>query len=134
MKRNKVILYLIGIVVGIVLYQIISASFAQPGMEQWEGKYEEIGYYRNENNTGPVVRVLAVKVLDQDEKWMKAFADSQPHSKYGRTHVFFFSEDLSGKIELNPKAPFFPEEFRQFLLAEYEKTPMGESRFLYLNP
>lgn len=134
MKRNKVILYLIGIVVGIVLYQIISASFSQPGKEQWEGKYEEIGYYRNENNTGPVVRVMAVRVLDRDEKWMKAFADSQPHSKYGRTQVFFFSEDVSGNIALNPTAPFFSEEFRPYLLAEYEKTPMGESRFLYLKP
>ena len=134
MKRNKVILYLIGIVVGIVIYQIISASFSQPGKEQWEGKYEEIGYYRNENNTGPVVRVMAVRVLDRDEKWMKAFAEAQPHSKYGRTHVFFFSDDVSDKIKLNPKAPFYSEEFSSFLLAEYEKTPMGESRFLYMNP
>ena len=125
---------MIGIVVGIVIYQIISASFSQPGKEQWEGKYEEIGYYRNENNTGPVVRVMAVRVLDRDEKWMKAFADSQPHSKYGRTHVFFFAEDLSDKIQLSPTAPFFSEEFRPFLLAEYEKSPMGESRFLYLKP
>lgn len=134
MKRNKVILYLIGIVVAIVLYQIISASFSQPGLEQWEGKYHEIGYYRNENNTGPVVRVMAVRVLDTDEKWMKEFADIQPHAKYGRTHVFFFSEGIPDKIELNPTAPFFPEEFRPFLMAEYEKTPMGESRFLYLKP
>lgn len=125
---------MIGIVVGIVIYQIISASFSQPGKEQWEGKYEEIGYYRNENNTGPVVRVMAVRVLDRDEKWMKAFADSQPHSKYGRTHVFFFAEDLSDKIQLSPTAPFFSEEFRPFLLAEYEKSPMGESRFMYLKP
>ena len=125
---------MIGIVVGIVIYQIISASFSQPGKEQWEGKYEEIGYYRNENNTGPVVRVMAVRVLDRDEKWMKAFADSQPYSKYGRTHVFFFAEDLSDKIQLSPTAPFFSEEFRPFLLAEYEKSPMGESRFMYLKP
>jgi hypothetical protein len=134
LKRNKVIFYLIGAIVGIVLYQIISASFSHPGKEQWVGKYEEIGYYRNENNTGPVVRLIAVKVLDRDEKWMRAFADSQPHSKYGRTHVFFFSNGIAGKIELNPTEPFFSEEFRPFLLAEYEKSPMGESRFLYIKP
>lgn len=134
MKRNKAILYLIMIVVGIVIYQIINASISQPGKEQWEGKYEEIGYYRNENNTGPVIRVMAVRVFDRDEKWMKAFADAQPHSKYGRTHVFFFSEDVAGKIELNPTSPFFPEKFRSSLLAEFEKTPMGESRFLSVNP
>lgn len=134
MKRNKVVQYAIGIVIGIVIYQIINASLSQPGLEQWEDKYEEIGYFRNENNTGPVVRVMAVKVSDQDASWMEEFADAQPHSKYGRTHVFFFSEGVSGKIELSPTAPFFSEEYRPYLLAEYEKTPMGESRFLYVSP
>ncbi|MBC6366963.1 hypothetical protein DDT91_09180 [Algoriphagus sp. AK58] len=123
-----------GILVGIVIYQIINSSLSQPGLEQWEGKYEEIGYFRNENNTGPVVRVLAVRVLDESPSWMKEFADAQPHSKYGKTHVFFFSGNLSEKLLLNPKAPFFDEKYRVFLLAEYEKTPMGESRFSFTNP
>lgn len=125
---------MIGIVVGIVIYQIINASISQPGLEQWEGKYEEIGFYRNENNTGPVVRIYAIRVLDETPSWMKEFADAQPHSKYGRTHVFFFSKNLSEKVSLNPTEPFFEEKYRGFLLAEYEKTPMGESRFSYTNP
>ena len=125
---------MIGALVAIVLYQIFSSSFSQPGLEQWEGKYEEIGYYRNENNTGPVVRVLAVRVLDSSPSWMKEFADVQPHSKYGRTHVFFFSEEVSGKFDLSPTPPFFPDAYRPHLLATYEKTPMGESRFSYTNP
>lgn len=134
MKRNKVILYALGLLVGIVIYQIINASFSQPGLEQWEGKYEEIGFYRNENNTGPVVRVFAIRALDENKAWMKDFADAQPHSKYGKTHVFFFSRDLTEKITLNPTEPFFDQKYRAFLLAEYEKTPMGESRFSFTNP
>ena len=134
MKRNKVLQYAIGIVIGIVIYQIINASLSQPGLEQWKEKYEQIGYYRNENNTGPVVRVMAIKVSDQDASWMEEFADAQPHSKYGRTHVFFFSSEVSGKIELSPTAPFFSAEYQPYLLAEYEKSPMGESQFLYVNP
>lgn len=134
MKRNKVILYALGLLVGIVIYQIINASLSQPGLEQWEGKYEEIGFYRNENNTGPVVRVFAIRALDENKAWMKDFADAQPHSKYGKTHVFFFSKDLADKLTLNPKEPFFDQKYRAFLLAEYEKTPMGESRFSFTNP
>ncbi|PZV76756.1 hypothetical protein CLV31_12338 [Algoriphagus aquaeductus] len=134
MKRNKVILYALGLLVGIVIYQIFNASLSQPGLEQWEGKYEEIGFYRNENNTGPVVRVFAIRALDENPGWMKGFADAQPHSKYGKTHVFFFSKDLSDKLTLNPKEPFFDPKYREFLLAEYEKTPMGESRFTFSNP
>ncbi len=125
---------MIGGIIAIVLYQIVSSSFSQPGLDQWAGKYEEIGYYRNENNTGPVVRILAVRVLDPSPTWMKEFADAQPHSKYGRTHVFFFSEEVSRKMDLSPTAPYFPEVYRPQLIATFEKTPMGESRFSYTNP
>lgn len=124
---------MIGGAVGILLYQIINSTLSQPGLERFEGKYEEIGFYRNENNTGPVLRVYAVRVLDSDPSWMEEFADSQPHTKYGKTLVFFFSEKLTQQIELSPTEPFFSSEFQEFLLAEFEKTPMGESRFQYSN-
>ncbi|MFN3997183.1 hypothetical protein [Algoriphagus sp.] len=133
MKRNKLIFYLIGGIVLIVLFQIVSSSLSQPGLERFEGKYEEIGFYRNENNTGPVLRIYAIRALDSDTSWMKDFADAQPHTKYGKTLVFFFSEKHSQKIELSPTEPYFPLEFQEFLLAAYEKTPMGESRFQLLN-
>lgn len=124
---------MIGASVGVLLYQIINSTLSQPGLERFEGKYEEIGFYRNENNTGPVLRIYAVRVLDPDPLWMKEFADAQPHTKYGKTLVFFFSEKLTQQIELSPKEPFFSPELREYLLAEFEKTPMGESRFQYSN-
>lgn len=98
-------------------------------MERFEGKYKELGKYRNENNTGPVVRIFAVKALDADEKWMREFGDAQPHTKYGKTIVFFFSEEIDQEIELSPKEPYFPTELEGSVLATYEKTPMGEVRF-----
>ena len=118
----------------ILVYQIVSSSLSQPGLEQYEGKYEEVGFYRNENNTGPVVRIYAIRVLDTDDAWMRDFADAQPHTKYGRTLVFFFSPDLREKVSLSPQEPFFPEEFQPFLLAQFEKTPMGEGRFSTVKP
>jgi hypothetical protein len=134
LKRNKLIFYLIGAVIIVLVYQIVSSSLSQPGLEQYEGKYEEIGFYRNENNTGPVVRIYAIRVLDTDNAWMRDFADAQPHTKYGRTLVFFFSSELDEKVTLSPQDPFFPEQFQPFLLAEFEKTPMGEGRFSNVKP
>ena len=134
LNRNKVILKLLALVILLVVIWIFQASFSQPGKERWEGKYEEIGYFRNENNTGPIVRVLAVRVLDKDPQWMQEFGDAQPHSKYGRTVVLFFKDSVSGEIELGPKEPFFPEDFLPFLLAKYEKTPMAELKFLVVAP
>lgn len=125
---------MIGAVVLIILFQIVSSSLSQPGLQQFEGKYEEIGFYRNENNTGPVFRIYAIRVLDSDPAWMKDFADAQPHTKYGKTLIFFFSDQLNQKVELSHQEPYFSQDFRDFLLAEYEKTPMGESRFQFTNP
>jgi hypothetical protein len=134
LKRNKVIFYLIGFVVLILLVQIIRSSFSNPGVQAFEGKYEELGFYRNENNTGPVVRVYAIRVLDSEMDWMRKFAEAQPHTKYGRTLVFFFSPDLKQKVELSPQEPFFSAELQPYLLARFEKTPMGEGRFAQVNP
>lgn len=112
-----------------IFFQIIRSSLSQPGNERFEGKYEQLGFYRNENNTGPVQRVFAVKVLDADTEWMKEFGEAQPHTKYGKTFVFFFSGEVPSTFDLSAKEPYFSSEYLPFLVAKYEKTPMGESRF-----
>ncbi|TDQ15146.1 hypothetical protein DFQ04_3032 [Algoriphagus boseongensis] len=118
----------------IILLQIIRTSFSGPGLERFEGKLEEVGFFRNENNTGPVLRVYAVKVIEADRETMRAFADAQPHTKYGRTLVFFFSDQIPEKVELAPVEPYFPQEYLPLLLAKFEKTPMGEGRFEVVQP
>lgn len=105
-------------------------SLTQPGLEQFEGKYTPISNYRNENNTGPVVRIIAVKALDTDQEWMRAFGDFQPHTKYGRTLVFFFSEEVTQKISLSPTPPYFSSGYIPYLIATYEKGPMGDVKFI----
>ena len=98
-------------------------------MERFEGKYEELGTYRNENNTGPIVRLYAVKVLDNSNEWMEEYGNSLPHNKYGRTMVFFFEDEIDQDIPLSPKEPYYSEVLKSYLVASYEKTPMGEVRF-----
>lgn len=129
MKSSRIIFWIIGVVVLALIFFIAIESFTQPGVERFEGKYEELGKYRNENNTGPVVRIFAVKALDSDEKWMREFGDAQPHTKYGKTIVFFFTEVADQEVELSPKEPYYSPELEKYLLATYEKTPMGEVRF-----
>lgn len=113
---------------------IIQASFSQPGMERFEGKFEELGFYRNENNTGPVLRIFAVRTLDANPSLMKEFGEAQPHTKYGRTLVFYFSPELKEKVTLSPQKPYFPAEFGPYLLAQFERTPMGEVQFSQVKP
>jgi hypothetical protein len=129
LKSSKVIYYILGLVIVIVVIMIAKESFIQPGLERFEGKYKTLGTYRNENNTGPVIRLFAVKSLDSDYLWMEEYGNSLPHTKYGRTIVFFFSDNLDQEVKLSPKAPHYKQSLQPFLIASYEKTPMGEIRF-----
>ncbi|MDN3205541.1 hypothetical protein [Algoriphagus sediminis] len=102
-------------------------SFSQPGLEKFEGKIEELDFYRNENNTGPIVRIYAVKVLDANEELMKSYGNSMPHSKYGTTRVYFLSDALKGQPELRSTSPFLSGEFQAEVLATYTKSSMGST-------
>ena len=133
MKSSKIIFRLLVVIVTALVAYFMMESFSQPGLERFDGKYKELGKYRNENNTGPVIRVFAVKALDPNENWMKEYGDAQPHTKYGKTIVFFFSEDFDQKIELSPKEPYINQNLESYVLYTFEKTPMGEVRFKQAN-
>ncbi|MEP0711860.1 MAG: hypothetical protein ABJC55_08050, partial [Algoriphagus sp.] len=109
---------------------IAKESFFQPGIERFEGKYKELSTYRNENNTGPVVRIYAVQALDNSQEWMREYGDAMPHTKYGRTVVFFFSDQIDQAIDLSPTDPYFSPELWQYVHATYKKSPMGDVSFI----
>lgn len=129
MKSTRLIFYILTAAVAILVIFIAKESFFQPGQERFEGKFNLLEAYRNENNTGPVIRIYAVTALDPDLGWMEAYGNSLPHTKYGKTIVFFFSAEGKSPLELSPKAPYFNEDLKPYLLASYEKTPMAEVRF-----
>lgn len=129
MKSARLIYIVLVCIVLVLVIFIAKESFFQPGVERFEGKYKELGTYRNENNTGPIVRLYAVKVLDNNNEWMEAYGNSLPHNKYGRTMVFFFEDEIDQDVPLSPKEPYYPEVLKSYLVASYEKTPMGEVRF-----
>ncbi|MCE7054357.1 hypothetical protein LZF95_06700 [Algoriphagus sp. AGSA1] len=129
MKSSKLIFYILaGVVIALVIL-IARESFFQPGMERFDGKFEELGHYRNENNTGPVVRVYAIKALDTSKEWMREYGDAMPHTKYGRTVLFFFNEEIGQEVKLSPTDPYFPEDMRPYVIATYQKSPMGDVSF-----
>ena len=129
MKSSKFIFYIIaGAVIALVI-MIAKESFFQPGMERFDGKYKELGNYRNENNTGPVVRIYAVKALDRSKDWMREYGDAMPHTKYGRTVVFFFNGEIDQEIDLSPTDPYFVQGMQPYVIATYQKSPMGEVSF-----
>ncbi len=113
---------------------IVKESFSGKGVADYQDKFEEIGYFRNENNTGPILRVYAFRTKEQDPEVLKSFADLLPHTKYGRTLVFFVAETWKEPVVLSPESPYFPELLRSHLFAKYEKTPMGEQQLELVGP
>lgn len=104
-------------------------AFSQPGVQDLRGGFEEVAVYRNENNTGPVIRVYAVAVTDTVDAEMEAYGNYMPHTKYGNTKVYFFPKGKPMPKELFPGEENFPAEYQPNVLAKYEKNAMGKVTF-----
>jgi hypothetical protein len=125
----KSVFYLIGILVAALMVWIVIDTVSQPGEEGLQQQYEELGFYRNENNTGPVIRVYSVYASDTLWADMQAYGDLKPHTKYGNTKVFFFQDKNMAPKILQGTEPYFDQTKHTNCLAQYEKTAMGEVRF-----
>lgn len=123
---RTIFLALIGLVIGYIVYDSIS----EPGIDDLAGKYREVAVYRNENNTGPIVRIYAVAVSDT-MRWeeMRKYGDLMLHTKYGTTKVYFFPEGKPAPSALSRTKPNFDARFEPYCLAMYEKDAMSQVTF-----
>ena len=126
---TKQIKFILIAFVAALLVWFIWDAFNQPGVNDLKGGFEEVASYRNENNTGPIIRVYAVTVADPAHTEMEAYGNFMPHTKYGNTKVYFFPKGKSVPKEVFPGEENIPAEFQQNIIAEYEKDAMGNVRF-----
>jgi len=127
MRRNYLFYAILLVVVAVVAW-VISDTVSQPGVGDLSGQYEELAFERNENNTGPVVRIYLVYTPESNWEEMEVYGNFMPHTKYGITRVFFVNGRLEGKIALDLKYPHIPDEIQKICIGLYEKSPMGEVR------
>jgi len=122
--------YLFIIVAVAGLFWMLKDSFTQPGVKDLKGNFKEAAFYRNENNTGPVIRIYAVSVIDTLYKEMLAYGDLMPHTKYGTTTVYFFSNSLPVPNTLVSDTPHFNPAFAANCIGVYEKNGMSQVSFM----
>lgn len=122
--------YIFFFVILMAVIFIVGQSLTQPGVADLEGEFEEVAFYRNENNTGPVIRIYAVAVSDTSRAELKKYAGFMPHNKYGNTKVFFFLKSKPYPKTVTPGDESFKEEFEKFVLAKYEKDGLGRESFI----
>jgi len=121
--------YLLIIAVIAGLAWMLKDSFTQPGVKDLKGNFTETAFYRNENNTGPVLRVYAVSVSDTLYKEMLKYGDLMPHTKYGTTTVYFFNNNLSFPKSLKGDEPHFDQAFSANCIGVYQKNGMSKVSF-----
>jgi hypothetical protein len=128
MKKLKSIhiLALAGLLLAIF---IVINSMSQPGVQDLEGNFEQVAMYRNENNTGPVIRLYAVTVNDTLWTEMEQYGNFMPHTKYGITKVYFFLEGSPTPANLQPGQPLAPA-YAPYCIATYEKDAMSGVAFI----
>ena len=126
---TKQVKLLLSVAVGFLLIWFVWDAFSQPGVGDLKGGFEERAFYRNENNTGPVIRVYAVTVADPESAEMEAYGNYMPHTKYGNTKVYFFRQNKPFPKQVFPGEENFPTEFQQNVVATYEKDAMGQVTF-----
>ncbi|MVN77972.1 hypothetical protein GO988_16705 [Hymenobacter sp. HMF4947] len=120
--------YVVGAIV-LLLGWFVFDSLSQPGVGDLPGNFQEVATYRNENNTGPIVRVYAVTVADTLWRAMRQYGDFMPYTKYGNTKVYFFRQGQPVPTQVQPGEQNFSPEFNANCLAKYEKEVMGNVSF-----
>lgn len=124
MKLKHILIIVAIALIGWFVYD----SLSQPGPQDLEGNFKETAFYRNENNTGPIIRIYAVTVSDTLWSQMQQYGDFMPHTKYGNTKVYFF---LEGKAPttVQPDIPNIAVNFQSNCIALYEKDAMSQVNF-----
>lgn len=129
MAGKKLYGFVGAVVAGLFLF-IIWNTLSQPGVQDLEGGFNKVAFYRNENNTGPILRIYAVTVEDTLWEEMKKYGEFMPHTKYGTTRVYFFREDQPYPTELSPQQNNFDPALQKYCLGKYEKDAMGQVSFV----
>lgn len=124
MRFNKQRIFLTFITL-IIIALIFNVVFTQSGIEDLKGGFVEVAQYRNENNTGPVQRIYAVKVTDTSGAQLIDYGNLMPHNKYGNTKVYFFLSGVEAPTTLTPGDVNFDIKYNSSCFALYEKSAMG---------
>lgn len=121
-NKKNLLLLVLAVIIGYIVYD----STSQPTVADLEGGFREVAMYRNENNTGPIVRVYAVSVQDTLSKDMLKYGDLMPYTKYGTTTVYFFDDAKPFPKSLAANEPHFDPKFSPNCLAVYRKDANGQ--------
>lgn len=116
----------------IILFSIVLVAFmvwnilTEPGITDLQGNFKEVAFIRNEQNSGPVNRIYAVTVNGEYWKEMEQYGNYMPHTKYGITRIYFFSNKKQYPTKLILSDNNIGDSFKENCIGIYEKNGMSQ--------
>ncbi len=103
------------------------SALSTPGVKDLNGNLRETAFLRNEQNTGPIVRIYAVTMDEENWESMEKYGNYMPHNKYGTTRVYFFLSDnpFRGKLQIEDQN--IENAYQKQCIALYEKDGMSQT-------
>ncbi len=124
MKRYKVYILLL---FALIIIAIIWNTLTEPGIKDLQSDFKEVAFIRNEQNTGPVVRIYAVSLKTENWEEIEQYGNYMPHTKYGTTRIYFFQNNSDLPKELNFGEINIAERYKKYCIAIYEKDGMSQT-------
>lgn len=124
MKKYKVHILVISV---LIIIAIVWNTLTEPGIKDLKSDFKEVAFIRNEQNTGPVIRIYAVSLKAENWEEMEQYGNYMPHTKYGTTRIYFFLNNTDLPEELNFGEVNIPERYKKNCIAIYEKDGMSQT-------
>jgi hypothetical protein len=133
MKKYKVYILVISV---LIIIAIIWNTITEPGIKDLKSDFKEVVFIRNEQNSGPILRIYAVSLKAENWEEMEQYGQYMPHTKYGTTRIYFFLNNTDLPKELKFGEINIADRYKQNCIAVYEKNGMSQSslrRYPYKN-
>lgn len=123
-KKTYIILAVL-VIIAVMIWNVAN----EPGIKDLNGNFKEVAFIRNEQNSGPVIRIYAVTVKGEPWAEMQQYGNYMSHTKYGTTRIYFFPEGKPYPAHLALGDKNISAGLEEHCLAIYEKDGMSQVTF-----
>ncbi len=123
MKKYKVYILVLSV---LIIIAIVWNTITEPGIKDLKSDFKEVVFIRNEQNTGPIIRIYAVSLKSENWEEMEQYGQYMPHTKYGTTRIYFFLNNTDLPKELQFGEINIADRYKQNCIAIYEKNGMSQ--------
>src|SRR5690606_5426314 len=116
----------LGLLLLVIIVIVVRDSSLLKNTEKIRGGFTEVAFSRNENNSGPVIRLYSVKVDSPLVANFQGYGNSMPHTEHGTTRIFFFDSSKGAPDKLSLQSPHY-DTVRYDAVSIFQKNAVGKT-------